>query len=647
MANSGNFKTGDYNGRYLVFAWTEKSQSIENNTTTISWTLTGAGEAEWTYYLCQNIKFTIAGETVFQHTLDDAGQIKLGIGTVVASGEYTLKHNNDGTKNFTAYAEAGIYNWDVNCTGTGTFTLDTIPRASSLTAANGTLDVEQTLTINRAASSFKHRLTYRCGDVAGYIAGSASGYTTATSIKWTPLIGLAHENTTGTAVSIELTLYTYTSDGTHVGTTTEFITCAIPTSVKPSVTIAWKDLSDAATKYGNPVQGLSYLEITLTEQTSYSSPISYRSITANGATAYENPATTDVLKSAGSQKIAATIKDQRGRSGSNSANLDVLAYTAPVVSRLTVHRCNADGTENDQGDHIRVQFSAAITPLNNKNSATYKLRYKISSATSYTEIDLTALAGQYTVTDYTHAPIAADGNRSVDVEIVATDNHGTATRATSASTAFTLMNWLANGTGMAVGKVAERENTMEVALTTYLSGDARGRVMGLGKLDPIAEGANANDFTSPGAFAVTTDAIAATITNLPIPRAGRLYVSACTGSTVEDNSVWQYREQKYVPYRYGSVTSDYPAFVRYIARNGTTQWEYTPWINEALKAYPVGSIHLRYDTQNPADLFGGTWVQITARVLRAGSAGSIGSEGTIADGSGRTYIDVAVWRRTA
>ena len=547
MANSGSFKTGDYSGRYLVFAWTEKSQSIENNTTTISWTLTGAGEAEWTYYLCQNIKVTIAGETVFQHTLDEDGQITLAIGTVVASGEYTLKHNNDGTKNFTAYAEAGIYAWAVNCTGSGTFTLDTIPRASSLTAANGTLDVEQTLTINRAASSFKHRLTYRCGDVAGYIAGSASGYTTATSIKWTPLIGLAHENTTGTAVSIELTLYTYTSDGTHVGTTTEFITCAIPTSVKPSVSIAWKDLSGAATKYGNPVQGISYLEITLTEQTSYSSPISYRSITANGATSNENPATTEVLKTAGAQKIAATIKDQRGRSGSNSANLDVLAYTAPVVSELTVHRCDEDGTENDQGDYIRVQFSAAITPLNNKNSAAYKLRYKISAETSYTEIDLADLADQYVVTDYTHPPIKADGNSSVDVEIVATDNHGTAARATSASTAFTLMNWNPSGTGMAIGKVSETENALEVALDLYNRDGLRLDAQGLVNL-----------------------------------------------------------------------------------------------------FFPVGSMVLRYDTTNPGTIYPGTtWTQITARVLRAGSAGSIGAEGSIADGSGRTYIDVAVWRRTA
>ena len=56
---------------------------------------------------------------------------------------------------------------------------------------------------------------------------------------------------------------------------------------------------------------------------------------------------------------------------------------------------------------------------------------------------------------------------------------------------------------------------------------------------------------------------------------------------------------------------------------------------------------MRYDTKNPGTIYPGTtWTQITARVIRAGSSGSIGTEGNIAEGSGRTYIDVAVWRRT-
>lgn len=644
MATSGSKIVEIFSWIRMRFSWEQTGQSVANNTTDINWKLELITTTGALYRYGRTWSVTIDG-TKYSGSVDVS--LDEYDSQVCASGTATVSHNADGTKTF-AYSFTHDFSLTLNSgkymgtySGQGSDTLTTIPRASSLTAANGTLGTEQTLTINRAASSFKHRLTYKCGDVADYIAGSPTAYTTETAIKWTPPIGLAHENTTGTSVSVTLTLYTYASDGTHVGTTTKAITYAIPTSVKPSVAIAWADLSGAAGLYGNPVQGLSRLEITLTEQTSYSSPIASRSITANGATYNTSPATTGALTAAGSQKIAATIKDQRGRSGSNSVTLDVLAYTAPVVSKLTVHRCNEDGTENDQGDFIRVVFSAAITALNNKNTATYKLRYKVSAADYYGEdIPLAALAGQYTVTDYGYI-FAADGSNSYDVEIVATDNHGTATRATSASTAFTLLNWHPSGTGMGVGKVSEAENTMEVALMSDFQGDVHGRVMGLGGLPVIPAGSDFNNYTEPGCWAVTSNADASNIANIPIKQAGRLYISCCIGSSTSS-----YREQRFVPYNYANPAQDNPAYVRYFTKSGST-WDIRKWINEALKAYPIGSIHLRYDTKNPADLFGGTWTQITARVLRAGAAGSIGAEGTLADGSGRTYIDVAVWRRTA
>jgi hypothetical protein len=342
-------------------------------------------------------------------------------------------------------------------------------------------------------------------------------------------------------------LYTYTAAGEHIGTVTKTITCTIPVEVKPSCTIKWEDPTGAAGIYGSPVQGISKLKITVTAQTSYSSGITYRTITANGESFNTAEATTAVLADAGETKIAATVKDRRGRTGSNSVTLDVLGYAPPAITKLRVHRCDPDGTENDQGDCIEVKFTAAITDLVGKNPARYKLRYKDSDAELYTEVELTDLNDVFTVTDYAHI-FEADGNSSFDVEIEATDNHGTATRMTSASTAFTLLNWNKEGNGMGVGKVSERQKAVEFALDLY---DKNG--------DPILGGM--------------------TLLNLFLP---------------------------------------------------------------------VGSMVLRYDTIDPGTLYPGTtWTQITARILRAGSAGSIGTEGAIADGSGRTYVDIAVWRRTA
>jgi hypothetical protein len=129
MALSGSFNTTAYSGRYLVFSWTA-TQSIADNTSTISWTLKGAGGSSG-YYKAGNFKVIIAGETVYS----SSARIELYNGTLVASGSKVIKHNTDGSKSFSASAEAGIYSVAVNCSGSGSFTLTSIPRAATITSA--------------------------------------------------------------------------------------------------------------------------------------------------------------------------------------------------------------------------------------------------------------------------------------------------------------------------------------------------------------------------------------------------------------------------------------------------------------------------------------------------------------------------------
>jgi len=149
--------------------------------------------------------------------------------------------------------------------------------------------------------------------------------------------------------------------------------------------------------------------------------------------------------------------------------MSVQAYTAPTVSKLNIKRCDADGTDNDKGEYIQVTFSAAVSNMGNKNTAAYALRYKKSTEETYTTVNFSALANKYAVTDQAYL-FAADPDFSYDIEVTATDRHGTATRATSGSTAFTLMDWKASGTGIAFGKVAGKDNTMEVALDMEVEG---------------------------------------------------------------------------------------------------------------------------------------------------------------------------------
>lgn len=69
--------------------------------------------------------------------------------------------------------------------------------------------------------------------------------------------------------------------------------------------------------------------------------------------------------------------------------------------------------------------------------------------------------------------------------------------------------------------------------------------------------------------------------------------------------------------------------------------------------FPIGYIYLTYDDTHPAQLFGGTWVQLKAVFLYAtGDLTAIGTEGTIvndhlyAEGVSRAYfVKIAAWRR--
>ena len=539
----------------LKFSWEETSQSIASNTTTISWKMelvagdygriSASATCPW--------KVTIDGN-------EYKGNVNVGVGNnetkVLANGVTIISHNADGTGEFSYSFEqkfgitfSGSYIDVVSGSGSGELT--DIPRVSSLTGGDGTLGTSQKLVINRAATTLKHRITYNCGNSSGYVNGSTD-YLTGDSYTWTPPISLAAESPSGTSVTVKLTLRTYASDGTHIGDTEYTFVYAIPASVVPSIDqITVTDTTAHSNTYGQPVQGLSKLKIEITPSEAYGSDITEYSISFNGAKYNSNPAETGVLRDSGELKVQVTVKDKRGRTGSKEKTVWVAAYTPPAVTELSVHRCNADGTDNDKGRYVRVTFSAAITRMNGVNSAAYTLKYYPNdSPNDVTTVNFSELKDEFTVTNKTYI-FAADENKSYSATVTATDKHSSATRSTNASTGFTLINHHPSGRGIGFGKVSERENAAEFGIDIFDKNN-----------DPV--------------------------------------------------------------YGWGDL------------------------VNMLL---PIGTIVLRYDMTNPGTIYPGTtWTQIAARVLRAvGTTGTVGEEGSIDSGGsgGRTYIDVAVWKRTA
>ncbi len=650
MASSGSFNTGNYEGRYLQFSWTEKNQNVANNTTTISWTLKGAGTGKVKWYKAGNFKVVIAGETVFS----SATRINLYEGTVVASGNYTFKHNADGTKSFTASAEAGIYSIAVNCTGSGNFTLDTIARASQPSCITwpehtqkvGEFGDEISIHMNRQSSAFTHTVRYQFGTQTGTIATNVGTGTT-----WTipvSLMDLIPAATSGSG-----TIYVDTYNGTtKVGTKSCGFTATVPASVKPTCTIALEDTSGADDIYGSPVKGLSKIKVTVTAKEARSSPIVSCEISANGAKYSGLTATTGLLKASGTSRVTVTVKDKRGRSGSATYDMTVLAYNAPSVTGLTAKRCNQDGTLNKKGAYIKVTFSAAISSMSSKNTAAYKLKYKKSSATSYTSVTLSALAGKFSVSNSTYI-FAADTGSSYDVVVEATDRHSTGAGSTRASTASALLSWrgfkTSSGTedGMGIGRVPDKANTLQVGWDAEFDKD-------------VVQRGNSYSSYSLGTAGVKGYVVAARIeiihTNANAPITFYL-TRRNANSTMTVHVRFQnvsnltpgmdsitYEGANYGAFMYQESASVWVLYVEKTAQNDpitVQRWTTSPFmdgravvtlpINEQVDTlptpwyragpliaksildcfFPVGSIILRYDHADPNTMYPGTtWVRI-------------------------------------
>ena len=452
MSTSGSTSVKVTDWDALKFSWELSSQSVANNTSTISWKLQlisgSSGRIDST--ASKNWSVTVNGTKY-------SGTNTVGIANnttkTLASGSTTIAHNSNGTKTFSySFSQQFSITFDGASIGTksgsGSGTLPTIARKSSLTTSNGTLGTAQTLTVSRQDSDFTHTITYKCGSASGTIVSNSSN----TSVSWTPPLSLASQAPSGTNVSITLTITTY-SGSTSIGSNTKTISCAIPSSVVPTVSLSVADVYTYRTTYGAYVQGKSKLKIDVNASGNQGSTIKSYSTTIDGKTYTSASVTTSALSGSGTLTIKTTVTDSRGRTASTTWDVTVLPYIAPKITSMTVKRCNADGSNNTTGAYLKVTFSSEMVALNNKNTATYSLQYKKTSASSYTTKTLSNFANNYNVSNGTYI-FAADSS-AYNIILTATDAFSSYTKTATGSSTSMLMSWLAKGLGLAVGKVAE------------------------------------------------------------------------------------------------------------------------------------------------------------------------------------------------
>ena len=467
MAVSGTLNSSNYGGRYIQFSWTA-TQSVSNNASTISWTLKGAGDAQPSYYEAGGFKVTIDGDVVYSVSNDD--RIKLYKGTTVASGTKTITHKSDGTRTFAVNIQAGIYYWAVNCSGSTTFTLTTIPRASSFTVSNSSADMgtEVTFNITRASTAFTHKLTLTWGNKTSDI-----GTGIATSKSWTPPLTLANDLPNSTSSGCTITCITY-NGSTEIGRKTLSMTLKVPSSVKPSISsVTISEGTDGlASKFGAYIQNKSKLKVVTAASGAYSSTIKSYSTKILNKTYSGSTITSNIIGSSGSVSVAVTVTDSRGRTATTTKTVTVTAYSDPTITAFTAQRCNEDGTLNDDGEYVKLAIAFSITSANSKNSKSYTVGYKLKDDADFT----TLTSGSVYSLNTTYIPtVTFSGDNSYDFILTVTDYFKPVSQIADIQTAFTLTDYHSSGTGMAIGKVSEKENTLEVALNAEFTKTLRAK----------------------------------------------------------------------------------------------------------------------------------------------------------------------------
>ena len=454
MASSGSFTTTSCEGRSLTFSWSIQSQSIENNTTTIAWNLKGSGSYSG-YVICGGFQVIVNGSTVCNNSTDY--RLNVYSGTVVASGTHTISHNNDGTKSFSASASAGIYYYDRNCSGSGSWDINTIPRASSFgTITGNTIGDGMIVMINRHSSSFTHQLWYKLGNSNWYDLGTGIGGSKTFHIS-TELLSQLPNSTSG---DLQLCLRTY-SGNTQIGSDVyKSVTVYVNSNVVPKI----GNITLTPQTYNRLIQNKNRLTVSVAG-CSAGTGSSIQSYTFSGpgvsSTTTSTSVTSSTISDTGTITYTVTVTDSRGRTASATKTITCYAYSEPSIT-LSAYRVakSTSTTEDNSGTFARCTYNVSYASIDGNNDVTVKIYWKKNNATTWSSTTAATDANN-TSGSTTLSNISIDSTYSVYATV--SDNYGGSTSSLRVTLfgAERIMNIKSNGKGMSFGKMATTDNLLD------------------------------------------------------------------------------------------------------------------------------------------------------------------------------------------
>ena len=233
-----------------------------------------------------------------------------------------------------------------------------------------------------------------------------------------------------------------------------------PAEAYPSLTLSATETEGAGllARYGKYIKGKSKVQFKASYSLKYGAYSSAFEMIVNGVW---GSATTRTISPTADGTVEATITDDHAASTTVTRNYYVYDYWDPSMPTMAIHRCRQDGTKDDSGGYVLIEWAINVAPLGGQNSKVLTITHPEGTTTP-------------TLSTYDASGsliVAADTETSYDITFSLSDDFTSIERTVRLSTAGVTIDVYRGGKGLAIGKVAEYDKTLEISseLTTILN----------------------------------------------------------------------------------------------------------------------------------------------------------------------------------
>jgi hypothetical protein len=310
-----------------------------------------------------------------------------------------------------------------------------------------------------------------------FLSASSGNLAITTQHSWLP---------NQTSHRMEVKLYTYDSAGTQLGSAqSSYITLNVPQSVAPAISSFVVESVDGMN--GLSIRGRSRVRLTA-NATPGSGASSIATYTFSGNNVNEtdgsssrvvyNPANssvinTGVLNYTGAASYTVTVADMRGRTASASLGIEVFEYSPPAIASMSVQRCDANGSLNENGTYAYVTVNSQYTTLHHNNT-NYNSRTVVLT-NSANNLSVTIQNTNNTNNSwsgvYGNGAFTTGSTHNITATIKDTAYGSSASMTQQLKAAARPMNIKSNGKGIGLGKMAETDNLLDVGWNERVRGN--------------------------------------------------------------------------------------------------------------------------------------------------------------------------------